>query len=104
MRASTARLQVRRRPALRRPQEGPAVAGPQVGSMFAVFFTATPVRDYATALSSDAKAVRANSSAPARRRGLLPQALRDGLPEHRARGLRAIDRACQIMTDAIRRL
>ena len=31
---------------------------PQIGSMFAVFFTATAVRDYATALTSDAKLVR----------------------------------------------
>jgi len=55
MRASTGSAARFATPCSTPPQEGPAVAVPQVGSMFAVFFTATPVRDYATALSSDAK-------------------------------------------------
>ncbi|HVU35505.1 MAG TPA: glutamate-1-semialdehyde 2,1-aminomutase [Opitutaceae bacterium] len=36
-------------------QKGVAVQVPQCGSMFSIFFTATPVRDYGTALSGDAK-------------------------------------------------
>jgi len=35
--------------------KGLALQAPQVGSMFSLFFTPTPVRDYATALTSDAK-------------------------------------------------
>src|SRR3954465_12162005 len=35
--------------------KGLAVQVPQRGSMFSIFFTATPVRDYATALTGDAK-------------------------------------------------
>ncbi len=36
-------------------EKGLAAQVPQVGSMFSVFFTPTPVRDYATALTSDAQ-------------------------------------------------
>jgi len=59
---------------------------PQVGSMFAVFFTATPVRDYATALSSDAKRFAQFFRACLEGGSTFRQAPTNGLPEHRARG------------------
>jgi glutamate-1-semialdehyde 2,1-aminomutase len=74
---------------------------PQVGSMFAVFFTATPVRDYATALSSDAKRFAQFFRACLEGGVYLPPSAYETAFLSTAHEGAAIDRACQIMTDAI---
>ena len=74
---------------------------PQTGSMFAVFFTATPVRDYATALASDARLFgRFFRSCLDRGVYLPPSAYETAFLSTVHEGP-AIARACQIMSDAI---
>jgi glutamate-1-semialdehyde 2,1-aminomutase len=77
---------------------------PQCGSMFSIFFTATPVRDYATALTGDAK-LFARFFHGCLERGvyLAPSAYEAGFLSTAHEGV-AIDRACGILTDAIARL
>ncbi len=77
---------------------------PQCGSMFSIFFTATPVRDYATALTGDAK-LFARFFHACLNRGvyLAPSAYEAGFLSTAHEGT-AIDRACEIMSQAIAEL
>jgi glutamate-1-semialdehyde 2,1-aminomutase len=74
---------------------------PQVGSMFAVFFTATPVRDYATALASDAKLFGRFFHGCLERGVFLPPSAYETAFLSTAHDGAAVARACQVMTDAI---
>ena len=77
---------------------------PQCGSMFSIFFTATPVRDYATALTGDAKLfARFFHACLARGVYLAPSAYEAGFISTAHEGP-AIDRACEIMSQAIAEL
>ena len=77
---------------------------PQCGSMFSIFFTATPVRDYATALTGDAKLfARFFHACLARGVYLAPSAYEAGFISTAHEGS-AIDRACEIMAQAIAEL
>jgi glutamate-1-semialdehyde 2,1-aminomutase len=81
--------------------KGIPVQVPQCGSMFSIFFTATPVRDYATALGGDAKLFgRFFHSCLERGVYLAPSAYEAGFLSTAHDGV-AITRACEIMTDAI---
>ena len=77
---------------------------PQVGSMFAVFFTAIPVRDYTTALTSDAKLYARFFRACLERGVYLPPSAYETAFLSTAHEGTAIAQACQIMTDAIAEL
>jgi glutamate-1-semialdehyde 2,1-aminomutase len=74
---------------------------PQVGSMFAIFFTATPVRDYTTALSSDARMFARFFHACLDNRVYLPPSAYETAFLSTAHEGTAVSRACQIMSDAI---
>ena len=74
---------------------------PQVGSMFAIFFTATPVRDYATALTSDAKLFGRFFRACLDHGVYLPPSAYETAFLSTAHEGPLIARACQIMSDAI---
>ena len=81
--------------------KGLAAQVPQCGSMFSIFFTATPVRDYATALTGDAKLfARFFHACLDRGVYLAPSAYEAGFLSTAHDGV-AIDRACAILTDAI---
>jgi glutamate-1-semialdehyde 2,1-aminomutase len=84
--------------------KGIPVQVPQVGSMFTIFFTDTPVRDYATALKADAtrfgqffRACLADGVY------LPPSAYEAGFISTAHEGA-AIDQACSVMTRAIKEL
>jgi glutamate-1-semialdehyde 2,1-aminomutase len=77
---------------------------PQTGSMFALFFTPTPVRDYATALQSDAKLFARFFHACLRDGVYLPPSAYETAFLSTAHAGPAIDRACDVMTRAIRQL
>jgi glutamate-1-semialdehyde 2,1-aminomutase len=74
---------------------------PQVGSMFAVFFTATPVRDYATALTSDPRLFARFFHACLDRGVYLPPSAYETAFLSTAHEGDAVTRACEIMTAAI---
>ena len=74
---------------------------PQVGSMFSVFFAAAPVRDYGTALASDAKLFARFFHACLERGVYLPPSAYETAFLSTAHEGAAIARACQVMTDAI---
>jgi glutamate-1-semialdehyde 2,1-aminomutase len=74
---------------------------PQVGSMFAIFFTNTPVRDYASALNSDARLFARFFHACLDRRVFIPPSAYETAFLSTAHEGTAVTRACQIMTDAI---
>lgn len=77
--------------------KGIAVQVPQCGSMFSIFFTATPVRDYATALGGDAKLfARFFHACLARGVYLAPSAYEAGFICTAHEG-NAIDRACEVL-------
>jgi glutamate-1-semialdehyde 2,1-aminomutase len=82
-------------------KKGLPVQVPQCGSMFSIFFTATPVRDYATALQGDAK-LFARFFHGCLERGvyLAPSAYEAGFISTAHEGA-DIDRACAAMSDAI---
>ncbi len=84
--------------------KGIAVQVPQCGAMFSIFFTDTPVRDYATALTSDA-ALFARFFRACLDGGvyLAPSAYEAGFISTAHDGA-AIARACEIMTQAIANL
>jgi glutamate-1-semialdehyde 2,1-aminomutase len=69
--------------------------------MFAVFFTATPVRDYATALKSDARLYAKFFHACLERGVYLPPSAYETAFLSTAHEGPALDLACQIMTEAI---
>ena len=81
--------------------KGVPVQVPQCGSMFSIFFTDTPVRDYATALNGDAKRFgrffhhcleRGVFLAPSAYEAAFLSTAHDGA---------AIDRACEVFTEAM---
>ena len=84
--------------------KGIAVQVPQCGSMFSIFFTNTPVRDYATALKSD-PALFGRFFHGCLERGvyLAPSAYEAGFLSTAHEGS-AIARACEVMTTALREL
>ena len=84
--------------------KGLAVQVPQCGSMFSIFFTDTPVRDYATALKGDAKLFgRFFHACLDRGVYLAPSAYEAGFLSTAHDGA-AIARACEVFTEAIRTL
>jgi glutamate-1-semialdehyde 2,1-aminomutase len=84
--------------------KGLPVQVPQCGSMFSIFFTATPVRDYATALTGDAKLFgRFFHACLARGVYLAPSAYEAGFLST-AHGGAVISRACEVFSEAIRTL
>jgi glutamate-1-semialdehyde 2,1-aminomutase len=81
--------------------KGIPVQVPQCGSMFSIFFTATPVRDYATALTGDAKLFgRFFHACLERGVYLAPSAYEAGFLSTAHEGS-AIDRACEVFTASI---
>ncbi|MSU70723.1 MAG: glutamate-1-semialdehyde-2,1-aminomutase [Opitutus sp.] len=81
--------------------KGLPVQVPQCGSMFSIFFTDTPVRDYATALRGDAKLFgRFFHACLARGVYLAPSAYEAGFLSTAHDGV-IIDRACEVLTTAI---
>jgi glutamate-1-semialdehyde 2,1-aminomutase len=85
-------------------RKGLPVQVPQCGSMFSIFFTAQPVRDYATALQGDAKLfVRFFHACLARGVYLAPSAYEAGFLSTAHEGA-AIDRACEVLASAIAEL
>ncbi|AHF93904.1 glutamate-1-semialdehyde aminotransferase [Opitutaceae bacterium TAV5] len=84
--------------------KGIPVQVPQCGSMFSIFFTDTPVRDYATALKGDAKRfARFFHACLAGGVYLAPSAYEAGFLSTAHEGS-AIDRACEVLSAAIREL
>jgi len=84
--------------------KGLAVQVPQCGSMFSIFFTDTPVRDYATALKGDAKLfARFFHACLDRGVYLAPSAYEAGFLSTAHEGA-AIDRACSVFSAAIKEL
>lgn len=74
---------------------------PQVGSMFCLYFSENPVRDYATALQSDAKLFGRYFHACLEKGVYLPPSAYEGCFISTAHEGAAIDRACEIMSAAI---
>jgi len=84
--------------------KGLPIQVPQCGSMFSIFFTATPVRDYATALTGDAKLfARFFHACLTAGVYLAPSAYEAGFLSTAHEGA-AIDRACEIISQAIKEL
>ncbi len=84
--------------------KGLPIQVPQCGSMFSIFFTATPVRDYTTALTGDAKLfARFFHACLAAGVYLAPSAYEAGFLSTAHAGA-AIDRASEIMARAIKEL
>ncbi len=84
--------------------KGLPVQVPQCGSMFSIFFTATPVRDYATALTGDARLFgRFFHGCLDRGVYFAPSAYEAGFLSTAHDGA-ALDRACEACTAAIRDL
>ncbi len=84
--------------------KGIPVQIPQCGSMFSIFFTDTPVRDYATALKGDAK-IFAKFFNLCLEKGvyLAPSAYEAGFLSTAHDGP-AIDRACEVLSESLRSL
>jgi len=74
---------------------------PQVGSMFAVFFTATAVRDYATALKGDAKLFARFFHACLDHGVYLPPSAYETAFLSTAHEGAAVARACEVMSAAL---
>jgi len=84
--------------------KGIAVQMPQCGSMFSIFFTDTPVRDYATALKGDAKVFgKFFHTCLANGVYLAPSAYEAGFISTAHDGP-AITRACEVLSNAIKAL
>ena len=84
--------------------KGLAVQVPQCGSMFSIFFTETPVRDYTTALTGDAALFRRFFHACLEQGVYLaPSAYEAGFLSTAHAGA-DLDRACEVMTGAIKAL
>ena len=81
--------------------KGMAVQVPQCGSMLSVFFTATPVRDYATALTGDAKVFGRFFNACLEGGVYLPPSAYEAWFLSTAHEGAAIDRACEVISGAI---
>jgi glutamate-1-semialdehyde 2,1-aminomutase len=84
--------------------KGLPLQAPQVGSMFSLFFTATPVRDMDTALTSDAKLFGRFFRGCLDRGVYLPPSAYEAWFLSTAHDGPAIDRACEIIAHAIKEL
>ena len=84
--------------------KGIALQAPQCGSMFSLFFTPTPVRDMATALASDAKLFAKFFHACLADGVYLPPSAYESWFLSTAHEGAAIDRACEIISKAIKSL
>ena len=85
-------------------EKGVAIQVPQCGSMFSIFFTDTPVRDYATALKGDAKLfAKFFHTCLANGVYLAPSAYEAGFLSTAHDGP-AIARACEVLANAIKSL
>ena len=84
--------------------KGLPVQVPQCGSMLSAFFTPTPVRDYTTALLGDAKVFGRFFHACLAGGVYLPPSAYESWFLSTAHEGAAIDRACEVMTSAIRGL
>lgn len=82
-------------------RKGIALQVPQVGSMFSVFFSETPVRNYAEALASDAALFRAWFHAALAKGVYLPPSAYETCFLSTAHTPALVDRACEILTDAL---
>ena len=85
-------------------EKGIPVQAPQVGSMFAVFFTDAPVRDLETALKGDAKVFGRFFHACLERGVYLPPSAYETCFLSTAHEGRDVERACEIMGEALRSL
>ncbi|HWA10825.1 MAG TPA: glutamate-1-semialdehyde 2,1-aminomutase [Opitutaceae bacterium] len=84
--------------------KGLPVQAPHRGSMLSIFFTPTPVRDYATALQSDAKVFARFFQACLRKDVFLPPSAYETVFLSTAHEGAAIARASEIMAQAITEL
>ncbi|MFT3829041.1 MAG: glutamate-1-semialdehyde 2,1-aminomutase [Opitutaceae bacterium] len=82
-------------------KKGIALQCPQRGAMFSLFFTATPVRDYATALTGDAALFKRFFHTCLDRGVYLAPSAYEAAFLSTAHAGPDLDRACEIMTDAI---
>lgn len=81
--------------------KGIALQAPQCGSMFSLFFTSEPVRDMPTALTSDARLFGRFFHACLERGVYLPPSAYEAWFLSTAHEGTAIDRACEVITEAI---
>ncbi len=84
--------------------KGIALQAPQAGSMFSLFFTPTPVRDMATALTSDAKLFAKFFHACLADGVYLPPSAYESWFLSTAHEGPAVDRACEVISQAIKSL
>ncbi|MDI1248282.1 MAG: aspartate aminotransferase family protein, partial [Lacunisphaera sp.] len=84
--------------------KGLPLQAPQCGSMFSLFFTPTPVRDMPTALSSDAKLFGRFFRACLDAGVYLPPSAYESWFLSTAHEGAAIDRACEVISGAIKGL
>jgi glutamate-1-semialdehyde 2,1-aminomutase len=84
--------------------KGIPLQAPQVGSMFSLFFTATPVRDMDSALTSDAKLFGRFFRACLDGGIYLPPSAYEAWFLSTAHEGKAVDRACEVIADAIKSL
>ena len=84
--------------------KGLPLQAPQAGSMFSFFFTPTPVRDMATAMTSDAKIFGRFFHACLAGGVYLPPSAYEAYFLSTAHEGAAIDRACEVMSEAIQSL
>jgi glutamate-1-semialdehyde 2,1-aminomutase len=84
--------------------KGLPLQAPQVGSMFSLFFTATPVRDYASALTADPKIFGRLFHACLAQGVYLPPSPYETAFLSTAHAGAAVDRAAEALTRAIRDL
>ncbi len=84
--------------------KGIAAQVPQTGSMFCIFFTASPVRDYAGALSGDAKLFARFFHGCLDKGVYLPPSAFETAFLSTAHEGAAVDRACEVMESVIRGL
>lgn len=85
-------------------EKGMPLQAPQCGSMFSLFFTDTPVRDYASALTSDAKTFGRFFHACLEGGVYVPPSAYESWFLSTAHTGPAIDLACSVVSKAIRRL
>lgn len=85
-------------------KKGLPIQVPQCGSMFSIFFTATPVRDYATALTGDAKLFSRFFHACLQRDVYLAPSAYEAAFLSTAHEGATIDRACEVLASAIAEL
>ena len=84
--------------------KGLPLQAPQTGSMFSLFFTPTPVRDMPTALASDAKLFGRFFHACLADGVYLPPSAYESWFLSTAHEGAAVDRACEVITQAIKSL